>query len=191
MTNPDEVARALDLLELDENASIEAIVARRREIATRTHPDRGGSHEAMVAVNRATDVLLRWRQIPTGVEADTRGSPDPASRGRTTVRLGDLRVDRPSFVIEALPVVAHESLLLAAGVLGQLCDDDPPYVIETLIAVDESMPGLAALDRAEVWCRLELVPDAGSTTVSIVSDVDPGLLVNLWCDTVNELGLAD
>lgn len=190
MTNPDEVRRAFALLGLDENAGVESITARRREMAIGAHPDRGGSHEAMVAVNRAVEVLLRWRErTPSVTDEGNEAARSAGRRGRG--RVDDLRIDRPSFVMEALPVVAHESLLLAAGVLGQVCDDDPPYVIETLIVVDETMPGLSALGRTEVWCRLELVPDAGSTTVTIIADVDPELLVQLWCDTVNELGPVD
>lgn len=194
MSNPDDVRRALDLLELDENASSESIAVRRREMAIRNHPDRGGTHEAMAAVNRAADLLLWWRQrggVGSSV-ADTDTERNPVRRGRRGAeRKGEPRADRPSFVMEALPVVAHEALLLAAGVLGQVCDDDPPYVIETLIAVDESIPELSTIDGGEIWCRLELVPDAGSTTVTIIADVDPESLVRLWCDTVNELGLPD
>lgn len=194
MSNPDDVRRALELLELDENASSESIAVRRREMAIRNHPDRGGTHEAMAAVNRAADLLLWWRQrggVGSSV-ADTDTERNPVRRSRPGAeRKGEPRADRPSFVMEALPVVAHEALLLAAGVLGQVCDDDPPYVIETLIAVDESIPELSTIDGGEIWCRLELVPDAGSTTVTIIADVDPESLVRLWCDTVNELGLPD
>ena len=202
MSNPDDVRRALELLELDENASSESIAVRRREMAIRNHPDRGGTHEAMAAVNRAADLLLRWRRrggdvsgdtvADTVADTDTDTERNPVRRGRRGAeRMGEPRADRPSFVMEALPVVAHEALLLAAGVLGQVCDDDPPYVIETLIAVDESIPELSTIHGGEIWCRLELVPDAGSTTVTIIADVDPESLVRLWCDTVNELGLPD
>lgn len=31
-------------------------------LARRHHPDRGGSHEAMKAVNRAYEVVSKWRQ---------------------------------------------------------------------------------------------------------------------------------
>jgi hypothetical protein len=196
VSNPDDVRRALELLELDENASSESITVRRREMAIRNHPDRGGTHEAMAAVNRAADLLLWWRRrggvVPGVADTDTDTERNPVRRSRRGAeRMGEPRADRPSFVMEALPVVAHEALLLAAGVLGQVCDDDPPYVIETLIAVDESIPELSTIDGGEIWCRLELVPDAGSTTVTIIADVDPESLVRLWCDTVNELGLPD
>ena len=202
MPTIDDVKRALDLLGLDETATPEAIAARRREIAGHAHPDRGGTHEEMSVVNRAIDLLLQWRLDPSrfvGSRRDGDSVTNATGATKTTGATGatepgrhaGLRVDRPSFVVEALPVVAHEALLLAAGVLGRVCDDDPPYVIETSISVDESTPGLVAFDRTEVWCRLELVPDAGSTTVSIIADIDPELLVGLWCDAVNELGLPD
>ena len=41
------------------------------------------------------------------------------------------------------------------------------------------------------WCRLELVPDAGASTVTIVSDgrIDLDVLCRLWVDAVNEVGV--
>lgn len=71
--------------------------------------------------------------------------------------------DHPSFTIEALPVDAFEALLLVAGQLGDLLDDDPPYGLE--VALGEPLRG---------WCRLDLVPDAGASTVSLSVAPEPG-----------------
>jgi hypothetical protein len=64
--------------------------------------------------------------------------------------------DHPSFTVEALPAAAFEALLLVAGWLGETIDDDPPYRLDVAIA-----------DPVHGWCRLDLIPDAGATTVSL------------------------
>lgn len=193
----DDIRMSLNLLGLDENADLPTVAARRRALAGRAHPDRGGTHVEMTEVNRAADLLIAWlrdpdrRRLDPSAETSTvspvtnRGStrrPEESSPNEESSRNegSRWRVDRPSFVVEALPVVAHEALLVAAAVLGRVCDDDPPYALEAFIG-----------DADEIWCRLELVPDAGSTTVSIVSDSDPEELIAMWCDAVNELGLPD
>lgn len=187
----DDIRRSLNLLGLDENADLPTVAARRRALAGRAHPDRGGTHVEMTEVNRAADLLIAWLRDPDRRRLDpsTESSTvSPVTKRSSTRRPEESsrnegsrwRVDRPSFVVEALPVVAHEALLVAAAVLGRVCDDDPPYALEVFIG-----------DADEIWCRLELVPDAGSTTVSIVSDSDPEELIAMWCDAVNELGLPD
>ena len=50
-----------------------------------------------------------------------------------------------------------EALLVAAAVLGEVLDDDPPYRLETRLDAP-----LAC------WCQLDVVPDAGASTVSLV-----------------------
>lgn len=64
--------------------------------------------------------------------------------------------DAPSFTVEALPVETFEALLVACAELGEVEDDDPPYELRTRLA-----PPLAC------WCQLDVVPDAGSSTVSV------------------------
>ena len=70
--------------------------------------------------------------------------------------------DVPSFVIAALPAEAFEALLVVTSWIGEVLVDDPPYVLE--VHLNEPAP---------CWCRLDLVPDAGSSTVSLtVAAVD-------------------
>ncbi|MEP6295904.1 MAG: hypothetical protein ABJ382_01160, partial [Ilumatobacter sp.] len=89
------------------------------------------------------------------------GSPQPSppdgpvADTPTTDWVGATR-DIPSFTIEALPVVAFEALLVAAAELGQLEDEDPPYELRTMM--DDPTP---------CWCQLDVVPDAGASTVSV------------------------
>lgn len=54
-----QVARRVLNFSPDEPLDREKIVRRRRELARSKHPDRGGSNEAMQAVNRAADILLK------------------------------------------------------------------------------------------------------------------------------------
>ena len=43
------------------------------------------------------------------------------------------------------------------------------------------------------WCRLEIVPDAGSSTISFVIDkeIDAQLIRDLWVTTINEIGFSN
>ena len=62
--------------------------------------------------------------------------------------------DTPSFTIDVLPVDAFEALLVVCSWMGEMLVDDPPYVLEAFLH-----------DPEPCWCRLDLVPDAGATTV--------------------------
>lgn len=163
-----------EVLGLPKDVNARQVSARRRFLASVHHPDVGGDPVTMAAINRAHDDLMaRLEPVADqdGVEA-------------TAPVNGRLRVDadHPSFVIDALPVVAFEVLLLAARVLGDVSDDDPPYLIEAQLE-----------DPPMTWCRLELVPDAGSTTVSVSTDSENGAEVirDIWIRAVNELRIED
>jgi hypothetical protein len=95
-------------------------------------------------------------------------------------------VDHPSFVIDVLPVLAHEVLTLAVVSIGEIVDDDPPYGLE--FTVDVAEPG-----ASRTWCRAEIVPDAGSSTVSLVTEsdgsVDVERLRDLLVREINALGV--
>ena len=67
--------------------------------------------------------------------------------------------------------------------LGQLMVDEPPYVLEVLFN-----------DPVPCWCRLDLLPDAGATTVSLTvagldnePAPDPEFIRDLWVAALNEL----
>ena len=90
----------------------------------------------------------------------------------------------PSFVIEALPAEAHEALLVVASWIGEVLVDDPPYLLEVHLT-----------EPAPCWCRLDLVPDAGSSTVSLtVAPVEAtgaphvDLVRDVWVANLNRLG---
>ena len=170
-------------LGLDRTASAADVRTARRELAKQHHPDTGGDAARMRAVNEATAAALRIideaMSTPSTdeetAETSATETPDATCQGTT--------IDAPSFVVEALPVETFEALLLATSTIGEVIDDDPPYRLEVLLTSPFSC-----------WCRLELVPDAGASTVSItVAAVDgqpqPSTeqVRDLWIDQLNRL----
>jgi hypothetical protein len=70
--------------------------------------------------------------------------------------------DVSSFTVDALPAECFEALLVVAGICGAISYDEPPYQLEFSLhdaEVDGFLHG---------WCRCDLVPEAGSTTVSLL-----------------------
>jgi hypothetical protein len=78
--------------------------------------------------------------------------------------------------------VAYEIVLLAARVLGDVSSDEPPYLLEVQLE-----------DPPLTWCQLEIVPDAGSSTVSFIVDreVNTVEIRDLWVRTINEIGFLN
>ena len=135
-----------------------------RALALRAHPDRGGDRHEMAELSEAYRLAL----------AATRSRPARSAR-----RPARVQRDVASFTIDALPVVAHEALLLVASAIGDLADDDPPYVLEFVIREGDGL-----------WCRCDIVPDAGSCTVSVtVASVGDDAVVD--CETVRDLLVAE
>lgn len=177
------------VLGLRAGATVDEVEAARRTLAKSSHPDVGGSLEAMQRINAAADEAVRLltrmstRQPVTPPRRPA--SPPPPGPAEQRPRYG--RRDHPSFTIEALPVEAFEALLVVAGWLGDLIDDDPPYALE--VAMTHPNQG---------WCRLDLVPDAGASTVSLVVAGEPGMpppdldvVRDAWIDGLNQLNWAD
>jgi hypothetical protein len=182
-------------LGLSDDATAADVRQARRELAKEHHPDRGGEPQRMQAVNAAAAAALRRiaegrarspRHPGRGGRTDERAAP---GRRRTAPGRGDPRwsgtwSDVPSFTVEALPVVTFEALLLAAASLGEVLDDDPPYRLDAVLG-----------EPLGCWCRLELVPDAGASTVSLTvapleaGDAVPALetVRDHWIDALNRL----
>ena len=164
------------MLGLRSGADRAEIIEARRRLAKLAHPDAGGSVDAMQRLNRAADELLD--QLGDGERRPTKTAPKPPTGAR---------YDHPSFTVEALPAVTFEGLTLVAGRLGELIDDEPPYVLD--VALAEPIRG---------WCRLEIVPDAGASTVSVAVAGEAGWPVpdldrvrDAWIDGLNQLDWDD
>jgi len=170
-----------ELLGVTRASTVSEIVAARRVLAREFHPDRGGDPQYMALINLAFDAIIASRGEQSAESIST--TKTQTTKPEVVTRDGVTRfsVDRPSFTINALPVVAYEVLLLAAQVLGDISSDEPPYVLEVQLE-----------DPPMTWCRLEIVPDAGSSTISFVIDkeVDSQLIRDLWVTTINEIGFS-
>lgn len=166
------------VLGLGVDATADDVRVARRELAKRHHPDRGGDPEAMQAVNEAADDALQ--RITT--QARDEFQRDPSAPGLIVDEPGaGLSRDVPSFTVEALPAETFEALLIVTSWLGEVLDDDPPYRLDVHL-----------YEPVGCWCRLDIVPDAGASTVSLtVAGLDgsamPEILAirDLWVSNLN------
>ena len=179
---PAEHVDPFEVLGLARDATVAEIGEARRRLAKELHPDLGGDQAAMQAVNRAHDeavALVGQTDVPEP-EQEPEPAPQPV-RDRRPNR--HVLYDWPSFTLGVLPAEAFEYVLLAGATLGQLMVDEPPYVLEVLFN-----------DPVPCWCRLDLLPDAGATTVSLTvagldnePAPDPEFIRDLWVAALNEL----
>ena len=149
-------------LGLGPDATSAEIRTARRRLAKLNHPDQGGDPVAMQRINEAADAALHT--VDSGVPVATdpgAGEPDPSAGRNAWIRtsgshLSGMARDAPSFTVEALPVETFEAMLVVTSWLGEVLDDDPPYRLDTYL-----------YEPFDCWCRLDVVPDAGASTVSI------------------------
>ena len=192
------LGEALRVLGLDGRATADDVRRARRALARDAHPDAGGDRDRMQTINVAATTALRHLKAVTNSEtsvgaastrdAPSRPEPTPPPADPTSGWDGVAgRRDVPSFVVEALPVETFEGLLFAAAELGEVADDDPPY--ELIVLMGAPTP---------CWCRLDVVPDAGASTVSLtvaaVPDSPPPpihVVRNAWVTALNALDWSD
>lgn len=129
------------------------------------HPDVGGDDRGMA------DLLAAYREI---LERPVRQTMALDRRGRTRVER-----DIASFTVDELPVVAFEGLLLVANALGDIADEDPPYLLEFVIR-----------ENGGVWCRCDIVPEAGGSMVSVAVAPVPGG-TGMSCEAVRDILVAE
>ena len=174
-----------ELLGLPRSASVADVRAARRRLAFAAHPDRGGDPERMRELNAAVDAAIAHLtgRRPLPHDGPTTGRPTRTPTGWPRGN-GRAQQDVPSFVIEALPAEAFEALLIVASWIGEVLVDEPPYLLDVHLGEPWSC-----------WCRVELVPDAGASTVSltvVALDDQPAPDVeavrDLWVAELNRLG---
>ena len=154
------VSDPFSTLGLGPDATGDDVRAARRRLAKGNHPDQGGNAARMQTINEAADaalLALATREAadpsgPSGAEAGARHHRTPSS----DVGSGRVERDTPSFTVEALPVETFEAMVVVASWLGEVLDDDPPYRLDTYLH-----------EPYDCWCRLDVVPDAGASTVSL------------------------
>lgn len=158
-----------EALGLGWDATLADVRVARRRLAFDRHPDRGGSEDHMRDLNAAFDAavahLTGRRPLiapsmaaspPEQSKQSENAEQRPARRAPRERWLGRVQQDVPSFVIDALPAEAFEALLVVTSWIGDVLVDDPPYALEVHLR-----------EPSECWCRLDLVPDAGASTVSL------------------------
>jgi len=163
------------------DATLDEVRSARRRLAAQFHPDHGGDVAKMGEINVAFDAVVFQLLHPAPAPA---ASPEPpVAPPAPPRRYQGVQHDAPSFTIDTLPVEAFEALLVVTSWMGEVLVDDPPYVLE--VHLDE--PGAC-------WCRLDLVPDAGGSTVTLtvasidgIPAPDVELVRDTWVSNLNRL----
>jgi hypothetical protein len=171
---------AFDVLGVPHDATEAVIRSAWRTLAAQHHPDVGGQHETMLQINAALETALRL----------LRAAPDDMIEQRTVkpqrTRVSSALRDMSSFTVSSLPVEAWHLLEIAAAHCGQVIDEEPPYLMEFYLH-DAPFEGVQ-----DSWCRCELAPEAGATTVHLSLVNAPrsfGVedLRDFLVDTINEV----
>jgi hypothetical protein len=179
------------VLGLPPGSTVAQVENARRTLAKSSHPDVGGSDRQMQVINAAADEAARLAADQASPVAQTAPPAPPAAPAPATSGPAfQWRVDHPSFTIEALPAESFEALLVVANWLGETIDDDPPYRLDVDLA-----------EPVACWCRLELLPDAGATTVGLTIGSERGVTADevdavrdAWVAALNALdwdGIGD
>jgi hypothetical protein len=141
------------MLSVDRTATPEEIRRAWRDKARTAHPDAGGSDFAMQELNEA----LRKALELVGTSKIFKAVSPVLTRRESDVS---------SFTVDALPAECFEALLVVAGICGAISHDEPPYQLEFSLH-DAEVEGFL-----HGWCRCDLVPEAGATTVSLLVGTD-------------------
>jgi hypothetical protein len=164
-------------------SSAAEVRAARRTLAKEHHPDTGGDPEVMRVINAAAAHALRLlAAAPERSASDAWAVSADEGVGSSTPDGWTVSSDIPSFTVEALPVETFEALLVVTTWIGEVVDDDPPYRLDTRLG-----------EPFDCWCRLDLVPDAGASTVSITVSTDAGAtrpnivdVRDVWVSVLNQ-----
>jgi hypothetical protein len=170
------------VLGVSRDATLEQVRTARRKLAAEFHPDHGGDPVRMGEINAAFDAVQFQLLHPPPVESGPASDP-PAAAPTPPAWYRGVQYDAPSFTIDTLPVDAFEALLVVTSWMGEVLVDDPPYLLEVHLT-----------DPAPCWCRLDLVPDAGGSTVTLtvasiagVPAPDVEAVRDLWVSNLNQL----
>lgn len=160
------------VLGLAPGASLEQVRAARRRLAKEAHPDHGGDEARMREINAAFDAAVKAVLRPSPAPVPPSAPPPapappparaaaPRRRPAAAPRSGPRRIrvveqDIASFVVPMVPADAFEVLDLATRALGDAIDHEPSHWLEAHL-----------YEPGECWCRLDLLPEGGSTQVAV------------------------
>ena len=185
MTSDHPASDPYAVLGISPDATLDEVRSARRKLAAQFHPDHGGDAVRMGEINVAFDAVVRQLLHPVAAEPEqtAESPPTPAPSPAPPRRYRGVQYDAPSFTIDTLPVDAFEALLIVTSWMGEVLVDDPPYVLEVHLT-----------EPAPCWCRLDLVPDAGGSTVTLtVASIDDTpapdveLVRDTWVANLNRL----
>ena len=137
------------VLLIDKTSSAQEIRRAWRERALTVHPDVGGSDAAMQELNEALRKALELVEVQKVQKVVV---PVLVRRQR----------DVSSFTVDVLAAECFEALLLVAGISGAISYEEPPHQLEF------SLHDSGVVGALHGWCRCDLVPEAGATTVSLI-----------------------
>jgi len=170
------------VLGLGPDATLDEVRSARRKLAAQFHPDHGGDAVKMGEINVAFDAVV-FQLLHPAPSSPAPAPEPPVAPPSPARRYQGVQQDAPSFTIDHLPVEAFEALLVVTSWMGEVLVDDPPYVLEVHLT-----------DPGPCWCRLDLVPDAGGSTVTLtVASIDgtPApdveLVRDAWVANLNRL----
>lgn len=155
----------------------------KRALLFESHPDHAGRTES--DTKTSIDEVLASYDFLMSVLADKSNSQLLKDLITSSSSEHQYARDLPSFTVNALPVDAYHLLFVAAHELGEVVEEEEPY----FMVVRMSHP-------TEYWCEIDVVPDAGASTVSLSAtrcDNATGALVDiiavrdLWVHTINGL----
>ena len=169
-----------------------------REKARTLHPDVGGSDAAMQELSEALRLVLLAIESASDVTDDRVDTSSGSNRSTSTFQRSTdfhnrrthwARTSRDvsSFTIDCLPVEAFEALLIASSWHGDVGVDDAPYLLEMVMR-----------DPFHCWIRLDIVPEAGASMVSITVATPKGSqpvssedVRDVFVDSLNQLDWED
>ena len=167
---------AFAVLGVSHSATLDEVRAARRKLALELHPDRAaGNPDAerrMREVNVAFDHVVK---VIRGARVTPSAPPEPEQP--PVRRVARISTDVASFVIDCMRADAFERLFIVSHWIGEPLYADPPGLLE--VHLQEPSP---------CFCRLELMPEAGATMVSItVGTIEPWWIAAPDTDAVRDL----
>ena len=167
---------AFAVLGLAPTATLDEVRAARRRLALLLHPDRAAgdpdAERRMQEVNAAFDQAVK---VIRGGRVQPSPPPEPAQP--TVRRVARISTDVASFVIDCLRPEAFERLFIVSHWVGEPLYADPPAVLEVHL-----------LEPWPCFCRLELLPEAGATMVSVtVGAIEPTWMAVPDIDAIRDL----
>jgi hypothetical protein len=167
---------AFAVLGVSRAATLDEVRAARRKLALELHPDRAtGNPDAerrMREVNVAFDQAVKLIRGERDTAPAAREPEPPPVR-----RVARISTDVASFVIDCMRPEAFERLFIVSHWVGEPLYADPPGLLE--VHLQEPSP---------CFCRLELMPEAGATMVSItVATIEPWWMAAPDTDAVRDL----